>query len=176
MRNVLALAGALLLVAVIGCPSERDEGSDADIADRDTAAVPSLEPAAGGGVPPTSMEAEVNDPELTTTESGLKYKDLVVGTGEEAGPGGVAVVHYTGWLVDGTKFDSSLDRGQPFEFPVGGGRVIKGWDEGVAGMKVGGKRRLVIPSDLGYGPRGTGPIPPDATLIFEVELLEVKPA
>lgn len=124
---------------------------------------------------PSSKEAEVNDPELTTTPSGLKYKDLAPGTGDEARKGKVAVVHYTGWLVDGTKFDSSLDRGQPFEFPIGGGRVIKGWDEGVARMKGGGKRRLVIPPELGYGASGAGAvIPPDATLIFEVELLQVR--
>ncbi|MBA2565696.1 MAG: FKBP-type peptidyl-prolyl cis-trans isomerase [Gemmatimonadetes bacterium] len=123
----------------------------------------------------SSKEADVNDPELTAAPSGLKYKDLAPGAGKEAKRGQTAVVHYTGWLVDGTKFDSSLDRGQPFEFPVGGGRVIKGWDEGVAGMKVGGKRRLVIPPDLGYGSAGAGgTIPPDATLVFEVELVDVR--
>jgi FKBP-type peptidyl-prolyl cis-trans isomerase len=117
----------------------------------------------------------VNDPELTTTKSGLKYKDLTPGSGTTAVKGKVASVHYTGWLVDGSKFDSSLDRNEPFEFQIGAGRVIKGWDEGVAGMKVGGKRRLVIPPDLGYGSSGAGGvIPPDATLIFEVELLGVK--
>ncbi|HEY7529217.1 MAG TPA: FKBP-type peptidyl-prolyl cis-trans isomerase [Gemmatimonadota bacterium] len=124
-----------------------------------------------------SLEDQLNDPQLTTTPSGLKYRDLQAGSGDEAGNGQVAVVHYTGWLVDGTKFDSSHDRNQPFEFPVGGNRVIKGWDEGVAGMKEGGVRRLVIPPDLGYGSQGAGAvIPPDATLIFEVELLEVRPA
>ena len=105
---------------------------------------------------------------------GLKYTDDQVGTGAEAQPGKTAVVHYTGWLTDGTKFDSSRDRGQPFSFPLGGGRVIKGWDEGVAGMKVGGQRQLRIPPELGYGARQAGPIPPNSTLIFDIELLEVK--
>ena len=106
---------------------------------------------------------------------GLKFTDDQVGTGAEAQKGKTVAVHYTGWLADGTKFDSSRDRNQPFSFPLGQGQVIKGWDEGVAGMKVGGKRTLVIPPDLGYGPRGAGGvIPPNATLKFEVELLDVK--
>ena len=110
-----------------------------------------------------------------TTQSGLKYTDVVVGTGAEAKTGQTAVVHYTGWLTDGKKFDSSKDRGQPFSFPLGRGQVIKGWDEGVVGMKVGGKRELMIPPDLGYGARGAGGvIPPNATLKFEVELLDLK--
>ena len=109
------------------------------------------------------------------TPSGLKYIDQEVGTGDVAVAGKTASVHYTGWLENGKKFDSSVDRGQPFSFPLGAGRVIKGWDEGVQGMKVGGKRKLTIPSDLGYGPRGAGGvIPPNATLIFDVELLGVR--
>jgi FKBP-type peptidyl-prolyl cis-trans isomerase len=109
-----------------------------------------------------------------TTPSGLKYVDQVVGTGDVAVAGKTANVHYTGWLENGKKFDSSVDRGQPFSFPLGAGRVIKGWDEGVQGMKVGGKRKLTIPSDLGYGSRGAGGvIPPNATLVFDVELLGV---
>ncbi|MGH9463638.1 MAG: FKBP-type peptidyl-prolyl cis-trans isomerase [Vicinamibacteria bacterium] len=113
-----------------------------------------------------------------TTESGLKYIDHLVGNGEEAVKGDAVEVHYTGWLYEngkrGAKFDSSLDRGQPFKFDLGAGRVIRGWDEGVAGMKVGGKRELIIPPELGYGSRGAGGvIPPDATLDFEVELLNV---
>jgi FKBP-type peptidyl-prolyl cis-trans isomerase len=112
---------------------------------------------------------------MITTASGLQYEELVAGTGEEAKAGNTVQVHYTGWLVDGTKFDSSLDRRTPFSFPLGAGRVIRGWDEGVAGMKVGGKRKLHIPSALGYGSRGAGGvIPPNADLIFEVELLGVR--
>jgi FKBP-type peptidyl-prolyl cis-trans isomerase FkpA len=106
---------------------------------------------------------------------GLKYTDDKVGTGAEAQAGKTVTVHYTGWLLDGTKFDSSRDRNQPFLFPLGGGQVIKGWDEGVAGMKIGGKRTLIIPPELGYGARGAGGvIPPNSTLKFEVELLDVK--
>ena len=109
----------------------------------------------------------------TTTPSGLQYWDIVVGKGATAVAGKTVKVHYTGWLTNGTKFDSSVDRGEPFAFPLGGGRVIKGWDEGVQGMKVGGKRQLKIPPELGYGARGAGGvIPPNATLIFDVELLD----
>ena len=108
-----------------------------------------------------------------TTE--LKIEELAVGDGAEAKSGQTVDVHYTGWLTDGKKFDSSLDRGQPFSFRLGAGMVIKGWDQGVAGMKVGGKRKLTIPPDLGYGARGAGGvIPPNATLVFEVELLGVR--
>ena len=107
-----------------------------------------------------------------TTASGLIIEDLSVGSGAEASKGQDVTVHYTGWLVSGEKFDSSKDRDDPFVFPLGGGRVIRGWDEGVQGMKVGGKRKLTIPPDLGYGARGAGGvIPPNATLVFEVELL-----
>jgi FKBP-type peptidyl-prolyl cis-trans isomerase len=112
---------------------------------------------------------------LITTPSGLQYEDLTEGTGAAAKAGDSVEVHYSGWLTDGTKFDSSLDRGQPFGFQLGAGRVIRGWDEGVAGMKVGGKRKLVIPSGLAYGARGAGNvIPPNAELTFEVELLRVR--
>jgi peptidylprolyl isomerase len=116
---------------------------------------------------------------MTKTESGLQYLDDKEGTGESPTTGGTCVMHYTGWLWEneakGKKFDSSKDRGQPFEFRIGVGEVIKGWDEGVASMKVGGKRQLLIPPKLGYGARGAGRvIPPNATLLFEVELLGVK--
>ena len=118
---------------------------------------------------------------MTTSPSGLQYEDMVAGNGAEATAGNNVKVHYTGWLHDpaapnqrGAKFDSSKDRGDPFAFPLGAGRVIRGWDEGVQGMKVGGTRVLTIPPDLGYGARGAGGvIPPNATLVFEVELLAV---
>lgn len=131
--------------------------------------VASLQPAA----------AQTAGKKIMTTASGLKYTDETVGTGPSPKSGQTAVVHYTGWLyvngMKGKKFDSSHDRNEPFEFPVGRGRVIKGWDEGVASMKVGGKRTLIIPPELGYGARGAGgAIPPNATLIFDVELLAVK--
>ncbi len=112
---------------------------------------------------------------MTTTASGLKFEDTTLGEGTEAKAGDTVSVHYTGWLDNGTKFDSSKDRNQAFEFNLGAGMVIKGWDEGVAGMKVGGTRKLTIPHELGYGERGAGGvIPPYATLIFEVELLGIK--
>ncbi len=123
--------------------------------------------------------AEKSESKMTKTPSGLQYEDVKVGEGASPQKGQTAVVHYTGWLWEngakGKKFDSSVDRGQPFSFPIGMGRVIKGWDEGVMTMKVGGKRILLIPADLAYGSRGAGGvIPPNATLIFEVELLDIK--
>jgi len=129
--------------------------------------------------PPASAQGASK---LDATSKELQKIDVKQGTGAEATPGKVVVVHYTGWLYDpakpdskGAKFDSSRDRGQTFDFPLGGGRVIKGWDQGVAGMKVGGQRTLIIPPDLGYGARGAGGvIPPNATLVFDVELIEVR--
>lgn len=135
-------------------------------------------------VPATAMEAKglfskeknkLAQAHEVTTPSGLRYRDTVVGNGPSPRQGQRVSVHYTGWLTDGSKFDSSRDRGQPFTFSLGRGEVIKGWDEGVASMKIGGRRKLTIPSDLGYGPRGMPPvIPPNATLIFDVELLGVQ--
>ena len=110
----------------------------------------------------------------TVTPSGLKIWDIKLGAGDKAIGGMDVTVHYTGWFTDGKKFDSSVDRDEPFTFRLGSHQVIKGWDEGVAGMKVGGKRRLEIPGDLAYGPKGRGPVPPNAILIFDVELLKVK--
>jgi len=114
------------------------------------------------------------DSKTVTTPSGLQYEDMVAGTGASPEARKRVKVHYTGWLTNGTKFDSSKDRGEPFEFTIGMGQVIKGWDEGVMSMKIGGKRKLTIPPGLGYGARGAGGvIPPNATLVFEVELLGV---
>lgn len=118
---------------------------------------------------------EMTTSEMKSTASGLKYIDMVEGTGATPVTGKIVTVHYTGFLTDGKKFDSSVDRGQPFNFTIGVGQVIKGWDEGVATMKVGGKRKLVIPSQLGYGARGAGgAIPPNAELVFDVELISVE--
>ena len=127
---------------------------------------------------PTTAAAQAVGKTMTTA-SGLQITDNTVGTGATPKPGQICVMHYTGWLYQngakGKKFDSSLDRGQPFEFPLGKHQVIAGWDEGVASMKVGGKRTLIIPPELGYGARGAGGvIPPNATLMFDVELLDVK--
>jgi peptidylprolyl isomerase len=136
---------------------------------------------AGGGVAitGTTAPAAAKAAKAVTTPSGLQITDTKVGSGPSPKPGQICVMHYTGWLYQngakGKKFDSSLDRGQPFEFAIGKRQVIGGWDEGVASMKVGGKRTLIIPPDLGYGARGAGGvIPPNATLIFDVELLAVK--
>ncbi len=145
---------AVVTVLTLGCERGHDAGTG---------------PGASGEKTGTMAE------NMETTPSGLQYTDVKVGTGASPAQGQTAVVHYTGWLVDGKKFDSSKDRGQPFTFPVGRGQVIKGWDEGVATMKVGGTRKLVIPPDLAYGARGAGGvIPPNATLTFEVELLEIR--
>jgi peptidylprolyl isomerase len=125
-------------------------------------------------VAPAPEQTEVDPADYETTESGLQYYDIVVGDGATPEVGQTVVVHYSGWLEDGTLFDSSVQRGEPFPFPLGQGAVIAGWDEGVATMQVGGKRQLRIPSELAYGETGGGPIPPGATLIFDVELLEVQ--
>jgi len=128
----------------------------------------------GSAKPNTSAPTKVTG-DGTKTADGLQYWDIKVGTGPVASAGQTVKVHYTGWLTNGKKFDSSVDRGEPFTFNLGGGQVIKGWDEGVAGMKVGGKRQLRIPPQLGYGDRGAGGvIPPNATLVFDVELLGVR--
>jgi FKBP-type peptidyl-prolyl cis-trans isomerase len=128
--------------------------------------------AAGGSL--SCRDTRPRSDPLITTASGLQYEDTVAGTGDVATAGKTVQVHYTGTLADGTKFDSSKDRGTPFSFKLGGGQVIKGWDEGVQGMKVGGTRKLLIPGDLAYGKRGfPGAIPPDAELTFVVELLKV---
>ena len=161
MRNS-KLAGALAALALSLTPAI---GFAAD------------ETPAPDAAPPPATQAPATA--TATTESGLQYIDDVVGTGAMPKPGQICVMNYTGWIYKngekGKKFDSSLDHGRPFQFPIGEQAVIAGWDEGVATMKVGGKRTLIIPPDLGYGARGAGGvIPPNATLIFEVELLDVK--
>jgi peptidylprolyl isomerase len=124
--------------------------------------------------PNDQKQSAINMDGFTTTQSGLKLKDEVVGSGAEAKSGNTVTVNYTGTLLNGTKFDSSYDRGTPFSTEIGTGQVIKGWDEGIVGMKVGGKRILVIPPELGYGSQDMGSIPPNSTLVFGVELLDVK--
>ena len=160
---VLVLLG--LVMAAVACGEEdSDDGQDAGSQPSTEA---SSEPEDAGG------EATCYEEE-TKTDSGLKITDEVCGDGAVAEAGKLVTVHYVGKLEDGTQFDASKDRGQPFEFLLGGGQVIQGWDEGIVGMAVGGKRTLVIPPELGYGSQGAGGvIPPDATLIFDVELLEV---
>ena len=129
----------------------------------------------GNGSDTTNSSPSKVSGQPTTTASGLQYWDIKAGSGATAVPGKTVKVHYTGWLSTGAKFDSSVDRGEPFSFPLGEGQVIKGWDEGVVGMKAGGKRQLRIPPDLGYGAQGAGnSIPPNATLVFDVELLDVS--
>ena len=138
--------------------------------------------ACGGNANTDAKSVEVTKPKVSAAQAGFTKIDSVVGEGAVAESGQTVSVHYTGWLYDanaadnkGEKFDSSVDRGQPFDFPLGAGRVIKGWDQGVAGMKVGGKRTLIIPPEMGYGDRGAGRIiKPGSTLLFDVELLEIK--
>lgn len=155
---------AVLALATAGCnEAARQSG---------TTSSPSTTTSAGATSEPAPATTGGNVHKLA---SGLQYEDLAVGSGKMAEPGMNVSVHYTGWLTDGTKFDSSVDRGTPFVFQLGAGQVIRGWDEGVKGMRIGGKRKLTIPSDLGYGAAGAGGvIPPNATLVFDVELLDVK--
>ena len=154
-RKGVALGLGLVLVSA--CRGEEAPPAPPEILIEASGSAPSLDVAA-----------------MTETPTGLRYQDLVVGEGSEAIRGQTVVVHYVGWLLDGEKFDASLDRGETFSFPLGGGRVIPGWDEGVAGMKVGGARRLVIPPRLGYGEGGFPPvIPPNSTLVFDVQLMGV---
>jgi len=172
---MFVVAVAALLLA--GCKSQQSPQSQTAVTPPAPAA-PQAQPAPAAKEDPVeaarTLGTETQNP-VVKTASGLEYIDVTTGTGAEAKAGQMVSVHYTGWLVNGTKFDSSKDRGQPFQFALGGGMVIKGWDEGVAGMKVGGVRKLIIPFELGYGAQGRPPvIPPSATLIFEVDLLGVQ--
>jgi FKBP-type peptidyl-prolyl cis-trans isomerase len=168
-RTIWVIVG-LVVLALVAVFASTQCSTDAE----EPAEEPAVEePAAEEVQPPSGEDTESAPAAEEVTE--LQIEDLVVGEGAEAVAGSTVLVHYTGWLTDGTKFDSSLDRGQPFSFGLGQGMVIPGWDQGVEGMKVGGKRKLTIPPDLGYGAQGAGGvIPPNATLIFEVELLEVQ--
>jgi peptidylprolyl isomerase len=179
MRGILISVAALLLCTAILVAAQLNS-KPVDVSAGALNSTPSLERTAPQPTSTERLTAMTNSDyiassDYVTTPSGLKYRDITEGTGESPKNGQTVKVHYTGTLQDGTKFDSSRDRGQPFEFPIGLGRVIKGWDEGVLTMKIGGRRELVIPPDLGYGSRGAGGvIPPNATLIFDVELLGLK--
>jgi len=174
MRKVRKVIPWMVALALVACGRGGGEGGDAGPAEGGgevASEVPAPAPIATEYAP----ELGVDLPAMEGTASGLRYVVVEDGSGEVAEPGDHVVVHYTGWLPSGKKFDSSRDREEPFSFPLGAGRVIAGWDEGVAGMAVGEKRKLVIPPDLGYGAAGAGTvIPPDATLVFDVELLEIR--
>ncbi|MGB3137228.1 MAG: FKBP-type peptidyl-prolyl cis-trans isomerase [Nodosilinea sp.] len=187
--GVLAACCVVLLLAqftgsqpeAIASSLSRAEVADASILTEPVAqlaqAAADLTPDAGAEMPSIDEENEVdeeNEDALVTTDSGLQYVDVVEGTGAMPQQGQRVTVHYTGTLENGVKFDSSRDRGRPFTFQIGVGQVIKGWDEGVASMRVGGQRKLIIPAELGYGSRGAGGvIPPNSTLLFDVELLRI---
>jgi FKBP-type peptidyl-prolyl cis-trans isomerase len=170
MRKMTWFAPALILV-LAGCNKEESSTSSTTQSSEATATTTTPTPATGDATNPAS-----DRPGEVVTGSGLRYTDVVVGPGTEARSGNMVTVHYTGTLTDGTPFDSSIGKA-PLSFTIDGStpfNVIEGWDEGVKGMKVGGKRHLVIPPNLGYGSQGTGPIPPNSTLVFDIELLEVK--
>ena len=191
MRHFLLITTAALLL-LAGCAKPEPAATESTTSTGETTTAASQEPktpdtvdgkpVAGPPSPPAEEkrgpgpsrgpEVAKMGPNTKKTASGLQIEDLTVGSGSEAKDGKKVAVHYTGWLTDGTKFDSSLDRGEPFEITLPG-QVIKGWNEGIPGMKVGGKRKLLIPPSLGYGDSEMGPIPANSTLVFEIELLQV---
>ncbi len=162
MRSVEKIIMIFLLLAALlipACSQKEANVSSPEKGGKSMVETTAVDPAAG----------------MITTPSGLQYKDLVQGSGDSPKPAKMVTVHYTGWLADGSKFDSSVDRNEPFTFRIGAGNVIRGWDEGVMSMKIGGKRKLIIPPALGYGSAGAGGvIPPNATLVFEVILLDIR--
>ena len=170
MTRFLKTLPGVLLVVFLGCRVEEEKA----LAQEEAGKPVLTEEKAVATLSEEKSAVTPSEEEMVTTSSGLKYVDLVDGSGATPQAGETVVVHYTGWLEDGTKFDSSIDRGEPFPFVLGRGKVIKGWDEGLSTMKVGGKRKFTIPPELAYGAPGGGPVPPNATLIFEVELLEIK--
>lgn len=160
------------MTAVAKMPAPPSEPNSLLVADASSPQVPAT--IAGNNMTENTEKSSTNTEKFVTTDSGLKYVELKESDGATPTTGQTVVVHYTGTLEDGTKFDSSRDRNSPFQFRIGVGQVIKGWDEGVGTMKVGSRRKLIIPPELGYGPRGAGGvIPPNATLIFDVELLRI---
>jgi peptidylprolyl isomerase len=169
MKTVSLLLLAVGLTAT-GCSNEKSADTSAGSPPPTPTAGSAPGPAPAGPAGKTADAAG----KMVTLPSGLKYVDIKVGSGESPKPGQTVVVHYTGTLQDGAKFDSSLDRNEPFEFVLGGHHVIPGWEKGIATMKPGGKRKLVIPPDLAYGSQANGPIPPNSTLNFDIELLSIK--
>lgn len=173
--GIIFACGLLLLTAYFFNPEGKTEAIAGELLDNSTVIASATENVTALDIKSAKKQDTMTTENIVTTPSGLKYIDLKEGTGETPTKGQTVVVHYTGTLEDGTKFDSSRDRNSPFSFKIGVGQVIKGWDEGVGSMKVGGRRQLIIPPELGYGSRGAGGvIPPNATLIFDVELLSVR--
>jgi len=183
LRKEIALIGLGALIVLTGCAPKAEETSGTNTPPASSNATLNMEtPSSAGTTTPETPAATTETPaegakgsgKEITTASGLKYVDVKVGTGASPKVGQMVTVHYTGTLTDGKKFDSSRDRSEPFEFAIGIGKVIQGWDEGVMTMKVGGRRKLIIPASLGYGEMGQDPIPGGATLLFDVELLGIK--